>query len=275
MNVKVGDINLDVLKIGARSDLPTLVFLHYFGGSSQSWRGVIDALENDFYCLAPDLRGFGKSQDGASFEIEDYAQDIIDLTDALDVEGYILIGHSMGGKIALEIAARKPEGLRSLVLFAPSPPTPEPMAEEEREKLLTTHGTKNAAEETIVNGVSRTLSSTVLADAVEANLQSSEAAWKAWLEVGSRRNIAPLMGEIEVPIFAAVGADDENMTAELIEREIVSCVEIGELSIIENARHLLPLEAAKETAAIIRSAVEKTLSADFQVKKTKNQTAQE
>lgn len=262
MNVKVGDIKLKVLESGAKNNRPTLVFLHYFGGSAQSWREVSDALESDFYCLAPDLRGFGKSQDAMSFEIEDYARDVINLTDALDVKNYILIGHSMGGKIALEIAAQSPKALRSLILFAPSPPTPEPMTEDERDKMLTTHGTKNDAEKMILNGVSRTLSNAVLADAIEANLQSSEAAWKGWLETGSRRNIAPRMEKIEVPIFAAVGAKDENITAELIEREIISCVENGELSIIENAKHLLPLEAAKETVETIRNAVEKTLSAN-------------
>ncbi len=264
MNVKVGDSNLNVLENGASSNAPALVFLHYFGGSAQSWREVTGALENDFYCVAPDLRGFGKSQDAASFEIEDYARDISNLTAALELKNYILIGHSMGGKIALNIAAQKPKGLRSLILFAPSPPTPEPMAEDERRRMLTTHGTRNAAEETVAGGVCRTLAGAVYEQAIKDNLESSEAAWRAWLETGSRRNIAPVMQEIEVPICAAVGAKDENITAELTTREIISRVAYGDLSVIANAKHLLPLEAPAETAERIRDAVRKTLSADFQ-----------
>ena len=262
MNVKVGEINLNILESGVKSDAPTLVFLHYFGGAAQSWGEVIDTLENDFHCIAFDMRGFGSSQNAASFTIEDYARDVIDLTDALDVKNYILIAHSMGGKIALSVAAQNPKHLRSLILFAPSPLTPEPMAEADRQKMLATHGTKKAAEETLVNGVSRTIEDVILADAIRANLRSSEAAWKAWLEVESRRDISPQTEKIAVPIFAAVGANDENMTAELTMREIISRVENGELSIIENAKHLLPLEAAKETIETIRNAIEKTLSAN-------------
>ncbi|MEJ7674662.1 MAG: alpha/beta fold hydrolase [Chitinophagaceae bacterium] len=39
----------------------TLVFLHYFGGSSKSWNGVIEQLKESFHCIAIDLRGFGDS----------------------------------------------------------------------------------------------------------------------------------------------------------------------------------------------------------------------
>ncbi len=257
MNIKVGDIYLNVLESGKQTDVSALVFLHYFGGSSESWREVVDVLEGNFHCIAPDLRGFGKSQDAASFEIEDYARDVVNLTGALDLKNYILIGHSMGGKIALEIAAQKPKALRSLILLAPSPPIPEPMAEDQRQRMLTTHGTKNAAEETISNGVCRTLSSAVFERAIEANLESSETAWKAWLEVGSRRNIAPRMEKIEVPIFAAVGEKDENITAELVRREIISRISHGQLTIFGNAKHLLPVEVPLETAEFIRQTVEK------------------
>lgn len=113
-----------------------LVYLHYFGGSSNTWSQVIDKLNDDFHCIAIDLQGFGASQSsGKELSVSGNAQSVADVIETLQLKKYVLIGHSMGGKIALSLASRKAFGLEKLILIAPSPATPEPMNIKERAQL--------------------------------------------------------------------------------------------------------------------------------------------
>lgn len=243
---------MNVRETGVRNSFPTLVFLHYFGGSSESWNEVIEGFEDQYHCLAPDLRGFGDSQHSfETFELADYVQDIRNLIAAFELPSYILVGHSMGGKIALAFAAQAPQNLQSLILIAPSPPTPEPMANDERQRLLSTHGTREAAAETINQGISRKLPPEVFDRAIGANLNSAENAWRAWLENGIFQDISESVKSIKIPVTTAVGEDDENISAELLKREIVSRIPQAKLLSIKNAKHLLPLEAPSEISNLI------------------------
>src|SRR5476649_734535 len=102
-----------------------IVFLHYWGGSSRTWDDVIAALPAEYRTIAPDLRGWGDSDAPATgYALADFANDAQQMIDALDLQQYVLVGHSMGGKIAQLLASRRPRGLAGLVLVAPSPPVP-------------------------------------------------------------------------------------------------------------------------------------------------------
>ncbi len=263
MQLKINDTILHIFEAGIENykKRPTLVFLHYFGGSSQSWQEVIENLVADFHCVAPDMRGFGASDSmPENFAVKDYADDVADLISVLTIENYALVGHSMGGKIALSFAARLPRGLRSLILLAPSPPTPEPMQETEREKLSNAHGNRCVATETICKAAGGRLSAEVFARAINDNLRSSEAAWRAWLEQGSREDISAEIEKINVPILIAAGEADENITAELLTREIVRRVANARLTVVEKAHHLLPLEVPDRVADLIRGEIEEISS---------------
>ena len=86
------------------SDQPTLVFLHYFSGAAISWRWVMEILEADFRCVALDLPGFGEAPPLSEPSLANYSRFIQDALDALDLDRVVLIGHSMGGKLALQVA---------------------------------------------------------------------------------------------------------------------------------------------------------------------------
>lgn len=104
-----------------RSGKPILVFLHGWGGSARYWETTANALADNFDCLLYDLRGFGRSKlpnqsinntIQLSYEIEEYAEDLKLLLDALQLEKVYINAHSMGASVAtvfLNLYAEKVE----------------------------------------------------------------------------------------------------------------------------------------------------------------------
>ncbi len=255
MRFRINDTVLNVFEAGVgnyNKTRPSLVFLHYFGGSSQSWTEVIARLADDYHCVAPDLRGFGESEDSVeTFTIEDYADDVQELIALLELENFVLIGHSMGGKFALALAARNPKGLQSLILLAPSPPTAEPIPETERKRLLTTHGNRCVATETVCKAAGIKLSAELFERSITDNLRSSKAAWRAWLECGSRADISEMMKNINVPVLLISGENDKAIGKKVIEREVVRRLKGAKLVVVPDAGHLLPMEVPETVAKLI------------------------
>lgn len=234
----------------------TLVFLHHYGGSSRSWREVIARLP-DCECFAPDLRGFGEASDSpVQWGVDDAADDIASRIEAQGFGSYTLVGHSMGGKIALALAARRGAGSQRLVLLAPSPPTPEPMSDATRQQLLEGFGIRSAAEETVAQITDHPLPPELRELAVGDILRAKPNAWRAWLETGSRENIAACMNRIEMPVTVIAGASDGAMTPEVLRREVVERLTDARLHTVPNAAHLLPLEAPEAVVDLIRLALE-------------------
>ncbi|MCC3156276.1 alpha/beta hydrolase [Hymenobacter sp. 15J16-1T3B] len=232
----------------------TLVFLHYWAGSGREWSGVVEALEADYPCLTPDLGGFGDAPPPArGYSVEAYASEVEALIGQQQLTEYVLVGHSMGGKIALDVAARQPPGLRGLALLTPSPPTPEPMREADRLASLRSYGDPAAAEATFEHITARPLPDALRQQVIADNLRTSKAAWDAWLLQGSKEDICALMPRVRVPVFLIAGTADPVLPPQVHQRELLPCLpEATTFHLIEGAGHLLPLEAPGEVASGLR-----------------------
>jgi 3-oxoadipate enol-lactonase len=102
--------------VGAGSG-PTVVLLHPLAQAAEMWRPIVDELVDDFQVVALDARGHGRSGwDGSPFSVEDMADDVGDLLGQLDLGPSALVGMSMGGCVAMTVAARYPELVSRLVL---------------------------------------------------------------------------------------------------------------------------------------------------------------
>jgi 2-succinyl-6-hydroxy-2,4-cyclohexadiene-1-carboxylate synthase len=102
---------------------PAVLFLHGFMGSSADWREVMAALGDRAFCVAADLPGHGASL-GLSTEaytIEGSARAVINTLDRLEVEHPVVVGYSMGGRLALFLALRYPGRCAGLFLESASP----------------------------------------------------------------------------------------------------------------------------------------------------------
>lgn len=99
-----------------------LVLLHGFLGGSAVWADQLNLFASSHEVICPDLSGFGDSVDLPSLtSIEAHARAVLDLLDSLDIVGFDLLGHSMGGMVAQEVARLAPQRVRNLVLYGTGP----------------------------------------------------------------------------------------------------------------------------------------------------------
>ncbi|WP_161569136.1 alpha/beta fold hydrolase [Candidatus Oscillochloris fontis] len=98
---------------------PPLLLLHGWGGSSRHWLGAFAVLANNHTLYAPDLPGFGESPPRlSSGGLRGLATTVLEFIDALGLETLKLAGHSLGGAIALLVAASRPQRVSQLALIS-------------------------------------------------------------------------------------------------------------------------------------------------------------
>ncbi len=103
----------------AAGEGPSLALIHGLLGSRRSWARLVSLLERDFTVIAPDLLGHGDSvKPRGDHSLAAHAGRLRDLLDALGVERVTLVGHSLGGGVAMEFAWLFPERCERLVLIS-------------------------------------------------------------------------------------------------------------------------------------------------------------
>jgi pimeloyl-ACP methyl ester carboxylesterase len=99
----------------------TLIFIHGLGSYLPAWQKNIAVLKADYRCIAMDLPGYPKSSKGDdTYNMTFFAEVILEMIDELKLKNPVLIGHSMGGQIAMMAALKSPELLQSLILIDPA-----------------------------------------------------------------------------------------------------------------------------------------------------------
>lgn len=231
------------------SDRPCLVFGHYFGGSARSWAPLLAALAREFECIAPDLPGFGGTPPPAGTpSLDGYAGWFGALAPP---RPWIAVGHSMGGKIALATAVRRPAHLVGLVLIATSPQTPEPIAPADRRKTLAAFGDDAAAREHFAAITQCRLSPVLFVACVEDELDVDRAVWDWWLERGSRDDISGQTAALTLPVLVLTG-DNDTVLGPDIASGVVARLAGARLETIAGAGHLVPLERPDAVADAVR-----------------------
>ena len=240
---------------------PTLVLLHHFGGSARTWQPFIACIGDRRRCIALDLPGFGRQAGHPGpYTVAAMADHVAAQILDIGLNTYSLVGHSMGGKVALALAARCPAGLRSLTLLAPSPPTAEPIDPAQRMMLLAAWGAKPALAKIVDDVVVRTLSADLRAILLEDMLSVSREAWSGWLLFGSREDIAASMAQINVPVLVVSGDSDTAIPIAIIGTELLPRLADAALAVITGAGHLLPLEATAEITRLVLQALNAPVS---------------
>lgn len=104
-----------------------VLFVHGLGGSSRQWQAQLAHLRSVRRAVALDLRGHGDSdpvedpdEAPAAYTLEGYVADVGAVADALDLDRFVLVGHSLGAAVAVEYAAQNPDRVAGLLLVDPN-----------------------------------------------------------------------------------------------------------------------------------------------------------
>ena len=244
-------IELHVEQLGAGA--PALVFLHYWGGSARTWRHVVEALASNYRTVAIDQRGWGRSAAPAQgYALADMAADAQAVIAALDLERYILVGHSMGGKVAQLVASRRPRGLIGLALIAPAPPSALHLPLDVRQGMVHAYDTRESIIATLgqvlaPNGLDAADLDMVIAD----SLAGAAAAKAAWPLSASQEDITPALAHIAVPTMIVTGACDRVDPPDVLRRQLLAHIPQARFHVLAKAGHLLPLEVPGAVASLI------------------------
>jgi 3-oxoadipate enol-lactonase len=116
-SVAIGDGGFDLYYEDV-GESPPVVFCHGFSNTHLSWFRNVADLSEDYRCIAPDQRSFGRSVDPTDRGVAALADDLVALLDHLDLERAALVGHSMGGWPVGSVASQHPDRVAGLVLSA-------------------------------------------------------------------------------------------------------------------------------------------------------------
>ena len=97
---------------------PALLLIHGIGDNSMAWQPVHGKLARRFTVIAPDLLGHGQSdKPRADYSVAAYANGMCDLLSVLDIDQVTVVGHSLGGGVAMQFAYQFPQMVERLVLI--------------------------------------------------------------------------------------------------------------------------------------------------------------
>jgi 3-oxoadipate enol-lactonase len=234
-----------------------VVLVHGHPFDRTLWDPQLPALSQSFRVIVPDLRGFGRSPVTAGkVTMREYAQDIEELLDKLGIVKAAVVGLSMGGLVAMELATAHPERYWALGLITTTAEPPSPhdfITRNGRATETEEHGTSVlvAYMHTGVYGPNcppavRTKVDAMMADAPPAG---AAAALRGRAE---RPDYRPLLKELDLPALVLTGSADP-WSNEKVTAEIVASLQRPELVTIDGVGHLPNLEAeAAFNAALIK-----------------------
>ena len=265
------DITLNVEDQGSG---PPIVLLHGFPLDHLMWQGQVETLRSHFRVVAPDLRGFGHSTLTDSdvelgVSMDRYAADIVALLDWLEIaEPALVVGFSMGGYAAWQLALRWPDRLRGLVLCDTRAAADSDEARANRLKMAEAAMQAGNSSPALVM-LAKLLAAethTDRPDIVEATRamiqrQTAEAVAAAQRGMARREDVTGRLREVVCPTLCIVGVEDAISTPQDMHQIAALLAEAKSPDVrlveIESAGHMTPLEnPAAVTEAIANFARE-------------------
>lgn len=276
-------IHLRLVKESSISESsPLLVFLHYWGGLSSTWYKLTSpdsptSISSRYASISIDNRGWGQStgptaQNGATgkdYSITPLASDLVSVLQALTTNeataslvknnGIILVGHSMGAKVALAALGILSDDIlglvRGLVLVAPAPPTPFILPPDMSEQQKHAYDTPESVQFVVSNVLSspELLTQNDIDMLVRDSLAGNTLSKEGWLAHGMQEDLIPALDRIasrpqikDVKVRVLAGEFDIVEQKDRVQSEVVqSLVARGfkvEFSVVKGVKHLIPLE---------------------------------
>jgi len=230
-----------------------LVLLHGFPLDHHLWDEIVPFLEDTFDVILPDLRGFGESTTvDSAYDMDDYASDIAGLLDALGIRQAAVVGHSMGGYVALAFARLYPDRVRGLGLVSSQVLADPPERKEGRYK---------SAADVAENGIGSVVeamapkftSNEELQSVARASMEKQQpAAYIGALKaMAERADSTALLSSFQFPVVLIHGDADSLIPIDRA-REVKAALPQAHLVEISSAGHIPMLESKEKTAEALK-----------------------
>jgi pimeloyl-ACP methyl ester carboxylesterase len=237
-----------------------LLTLHGHPGSGRSLSVFTDYYKQRFTTLAPDLRGYGKTPAPKAFEITDHLTDLIALLDRQNIPKTLVLGWSLGGIFAMELALRYPERISGLILVGTAArPWGDHPPISNRDNLLTaiaglinlakpgwqwnidTFGKRSLFRHLVQQHTPATYQF-LARDAVYAFLRTSPRAHQSLNRaIGQGYNLVPDLPKIQCPALVLMGENDRHISP-IASQETAKALKQAEWECYPATAHLLPWE---------------------------------
>ena len=237
-----------------------LFCLHGHPGSSTTMSVFTNHLSQKYQTIAPDLRGYGQSRFKGNFEMEDHLNDLQQLLDQYQIERCLLLGWSLGGILAIELALAFPERFSGLILIASAAhPRSSHPAVNWKDLLCTgiagivnylkpgwqwnidTFGKRSLFRYLMENQTPQAYHY-LAKEGVPAYLKTSVAANRALSKaIGKGYNRQPDLHQIEIPCLVLAGQSDRHITL-LASQETAQNLKYCQWKSYPNTAHLFPWE---------------------------------
>lgn len=219
-----------------------LLFIHGAGSYHFSWALQLEVFSKTNRCIAIDLSGHGKSDGNGEASIEHgYAYEVAALVDYLDLQDFIVVGHSMGGGVAMSyILNSEFRSPKALVLVDSSPDlnlakvVPGLIIEVVEEIRRADHPAFDQyAEKLNMKQYERSMR------------YLDPTAMQRDLQACNKFDVSDRMKEISIPIFALVGEDDNIITPAIV-KNYVQNIHHADLAVVRGANHVPMIEQPEE-----------------------------
>jgi 3-oxoadipate enol-lactonase len=247
------DVNGIQLAYDRRGKGAPLMLLHGYPLDHHLWDEVIPLLEDTFDVIAPDLRGFGESTIAdSSPTMEDFASDIAGLLDYLGMQKTAIVGHSMGGYVALAFVRLYPDRVTGLGLVSSQVLADPPDRKE---------GRYRSAKEVAENGIGSVVATMTPKFTADEKLQAfartsmeqqQPAAYIGALRaMAERMDSTSLLSTLKFPVVIIHGDSDALIPADRA-REVKAALPQAHLVEISGAGHMPMMEAKEKTAEALK-----------------------
>ena len=242
--IRANDVEL-FYDLTGPEDAPVVVFSTSVGATLEMWDPQLRALSDRFRLLRYDTRGHGRSQVvDRPTSIEELADDLAGLLDALGIAKAHLVGLSLGGMTGQALALRHPDKLESLVLLATSAYLPPAEAWTERAATVRAQGMAAIADTVMSRWFTRAFKErapAIVAATRERFVANDANGYAICCEAIRDMDLRPAIGAVRTPTLILAGADDPATPVAMME-DIRARIPDAEMIIVPRAAHLLNLE---------------------------------
>ncbi len=242
---------------------PSLVFVHGFAGSHEGWDDQMSYFSKKYKVVAMDLPGFGESGNNReNWTMGAFGEDVVSVIEHLNLEGVILVGHSMGGVVILEAAKRIPGKIIGLVPCDMFHNVEESWTDEQIEQFI------SRALDFYFNPTEEMLRAAFKKDIdpieIEKKINSYKSASKiGWKEIGREfatwrwrpNNLIGLLKEIQTPMIC-INSDRQATEVEIARKY----VPLFDAKIMEGVGHSVMVEDPEEFNRLLEEVIQEFIS---------------